>query len=306
MKRTYRHPNVVFLMLVLLACLTHNTPKLHAAEAGGNVFIDANGISVTVGEVQHYFSEWGPGASAKIEKIPNVEMAIEYIYAAKRISAEANARAPLESRVVEYISAESVRRKRMASYLDEEVTKRINETDWSALAYEEYLASPEQFTGAPQIAASHILFKIEGKRLLDVMLYADEVRRKILEGQDFAQAADQYSESEAALSGGDLGFFQRGQMVPAFEETAFSMAIGQVSDLVLTKFGVHLIKVTAKRAPTKLSFDSVKDSLIDRLKKRAAPEYRRQITDAVISSMLQPPAIMNSEIIDEIRAGKAN
>lgn len=304
MRTLHRRISAVLFRFAVFAILTSPTPQLHAIEATAEVFTDSNGISVTVGEVEHYFSKWGPGASSDLQKIPNVEMAVEYIYAAKKLSVEATALEPLESEVIEYIRAESVRRKQMASYLDEEVASRISETDWPSIAYEHYLANPDQFTEAPKIAASHILFKTEGKRLLDVMLYADEVRRDILAGQDFSLAADQYSESEAALPGGDLGFFTRGQMVPAFEETAFSLDVGEVSDLVITRFGVHLIRVTARREPTKRSFDSVKSGLIDRLKKRAVSEYRQQITDAIISSMLRPPAVMNTEIIESIRAGK--
>ena len=63
------------------------------------------------------------------------------------------------------------------------------------------------------------------------------------------------------MKGGDLDFFARGQMVPSFEKAAFALGEGQVSDIVETKFGLHLIKVIEKKAATKLRFDQAENDL---------------------------------------------
>ena len=76
---------------------------------------------------------------------------------------------------------------------------------------------------------------------------AGEILTKVKAGeQSFEELAKEYSEDMTADSGGDLGFFSRGQMVPEFEEAAFNLGEGEVSDLVKTRFGYHIIKVLEK------------------------------------------------------------
>lgn len=90
----------------------------------------------------------------------------------------------------------------------------------------------------------------------------EELRKLIKGGADFAQLAEKNSvDKGSAVKGGDLDFFARGQMVPAFEKAAFALGEGQVSDIVETQFGLHLIKVIEKKAATKLRFDQAENDL---------------------------------------------
>ena len=90
-----------------------------------------------------------------------------------------------------------------------------------------------------EVRASHILVSTEQE--------ANNLLNQINSGVSFEQLAQKHSQCPSGKSGGDLGFFGRGQMVPAFETAAFSMEPGQVSRPVQTQFGYHLIKVTGKR-----------------------------------------------------------
>lgn len=85
-----------------------------------------------------------------------------------------------------------------------------------------------------QVAAKHILVKAQFE--------ADDLLRKINEGVSFEELAKKYSQCPSGKSGGDLGEFGRGRMVPAFEEAAFALAVNEVSVPVRTQFGYHLIK----------------------------------------------------------------
>ncbi len=88
-----------------------------------------------------------------------------------------------------------------------------------------------------QIRASHILVSDEAK--------AKELLKKIKAGDDFAKLAkENSSDTGSAKNGGDLGLFPRGVMVPEFEDAAFALKVGEVSELVKSKFGYHIIKVT--------------------------------------------------------------
>ncbi|MBI4445375.1 MAG: peptidylprolyl isomerase [Acidobacteria bacterium] len=97
-----------------------------------------------------------------------------------------------------------------------------------------------------QVRASHILLRSEeGKENPNALKKAEDLLKQLKSGADFAQLAREHSEDPATASkGGDLGFFGRGQMVPEFENVAFSLPAGQISEIVKTPFGYHIIKVT--------------------------------------------------------------
>lgn len=87
-----------------------------------------------------------------------------------------------------------------------------------------------------EVRASHILVATEQE--------ANRLREEIINGKEFADIAAEYSKCPSGAAGGDLGFFGRGMMVKPFEDVAFSLPEGEVSEPVQTQFGWHLIKVT--------------------------------------------------------------
>lgn len=111
--------------------------------------------------------------------------------------------------------------------------------------YNEHLGT---YTTAEQIRASHILLKTEGKNDADVRAKAEQVLKEARAGADFAGLAKKYSEDDSnAAQGGDLDYFSRGRMVTEFETAAFALAPGEISDLVKTQFGYHIIKITDRK-----------------------------------------------------------
>ncbi|HKY32320.1 MAG TPA: peptidyl-prolyl cis-trans isomerase [Candidatus Polarisedimenticolia bacterium] len=132
------------------------------------------------------------------------------------------------------------------------------------------------YTSPEQRRASHILFKVPpgapAAEASAIEARAAEVLGQIRAGGDFAQLAQQHSEDTSAAQGGDLGWFGRGRMVPEFEQPAFSMAEGQVSDLVRSQFGFHIIKVTGSRPAGVRPLEEVKDPIRQQLAFRKAQE----------------------------------
>ena len=90
-----------------------------------------------------------------------------------------------------------------------------------------------------EVRACHILVKTREQ--------AEQIRQEIMNGRNFSAAAQEYSFCPSAAEGGDLGYFSRGMMVPAFDNAAFNLPIGEVSQPIETEFGWHLILVTDKR-----------------------------------------------------------
>ena len=129
-----------------------------------------------------------------------------------------------------------------------------------------YNQNIQQYQTPEQIKASHILFKTEGKNEADVRKQAEDVLKQVKAGGDFAALARKYSEDEGSKDkGGDLDYFGRGRMVAEFENVAFAMEPGQVSDIVKSQFGFHIIKLVDKKAATTRSLDEVRAQITDQL-----------------------------------------
>jgi len=93
-----------------------------------------------------------------------------------------------------------------------------------------------------------------------------KIQKELKGGQDFAVLAKKYSEDKgSSANGGDLGYFSRGQMVKPFEDAAFGLKPNEVSDIVETRFGYHLIKVYDKKPGKIMAYDEIKNLLTERL-----------------------------------------
>ena len=162
----------------------------------------------------------------------------------------------------------------------EQVT--IQDADIEAL----YKQNLSQYQTPEEVQASHILFKTEGKTEADVKAAAEEVLKRAKAGEDFAALAKQYSEDESNnAKGGDLEYFPRGAMVPEFEQAAFAMKPGEMSDLVKTSFGFHIIKVVDHRQATTRPMSDVRAELEDQLKWQKAQSEAEQQAKALEAQM---------------------
>jgi peptidyl-prolyl cis-trans isomerase D len=124
----------------------------------------------------------------------------------------------------------------------------------------------QQYQTPEQIRASHILFETGGKDAAAVEKQAREVLEQVRAGGDFAQLATKYSDDEGSKAkGGDLDYFSRGRMVAEFETAAFALQPGQISDLVKTQFGFHIIKLVDRRPAVTTSIDAVRAQITDTL-----------------------------------------
>ncbi|MGZ9583220.1 foldase protein PrsA [Paenibacillus marinisediminis] len=116
-----------------------------------------------------------------------------------------------------------------------------------------YDENKEQFHTPEQVKASHIL--------VDTKEEADAILKELKGGADFATLAKEKSKDPSKDNGGDLGYFGRGAMVPEFEEAAFNLKVGEISDVVQTKYGYHIIKVTDKKEAKTPTYEEKKEDI---------------------------------------------
>jgi peptidyl-prolyl cis-trans isomerase C len=167
--------------------------------------------------------------------------------------------------------------------IDKQIASKIVITDAETKAY--YDDNPQLFKQSEQVKASHILIKVDSgaddAKKSESLKKIKDIQQKINGGGDFAELAKEYSEGPSNTRGGDLGYFRRGQMVKPFEDTAFSMKADEVSDIVETRFGYHIIKVYDIKPEQTLAYADVKDKLNQRMKQekieKEANQYINQL-----------------------------
>ena len=149
-----------------------------------------------------------------------------------------------------------------------------------------YTKNPDQFKQPERVRASHILIMVpkdsDAAVKTSARTKAADILKDVKAGKDFAALAKQHSQDPgSAPKGGDLGFFQQGQMVGPFNDVAFKLTPGQVSDLVETEFGFHIIKVAEKQPARTVPLDEVRPQLEQYLEKT----NREQQTDAFVNGL---------------------
>lgn len=138
-----------------------------------------------------------------------------------------------------------------------------------SLAESYYRANPQQFWTADSVRARHVIIRasqndtetdIDNKKRT-----LRDIRQRVIEGGSFAELAKIHSEGPSAPAGGDLGYFTRQDMVKPFSDAAFSLKPGEVSDVVTTSFGYHIIEVVDKKPRRKLEYQEVEAGLKNEL-----------------------------------------
>lgn len=162
--------------------------------------------------------------------------------------------------------------------IEQEIASKIVITDAETKAY--YDDNPQMFKQPAQVKASHILIKVDADadeaKKAEARKKIEAVQQKIKAGGDFAELAKEYSEGPSKTRGGDLGFFRRGQMVKPFEDAAFAMKANEVSEIIETRFGYHIIKVYEIKPDQTLAYADVKDKLSQRMKQEKIEENATQ------------------------------
>ncbi len=155
-----------------------------------------------------------------------------------------------------------------------------------AAFYQQNLA---QYQTPAQVRASHILFKLEGKDEKAVQATAEDVLKRAKAGEDFAALAKQYSEDDSNNSnGGDLDYFGRGRMVAEFDAAAFAMTTGEISNLVKTSFGFHIIKVTDAKPDNTRPLAEVRKEIEEQLKWQKAQAEAERIAKSLEATTKTP------------------
>ena len=173
--------------------------------------------------------------------------------------------------------------------LDAEVAAAEPATDEEARKF--YEENPEKFQQDEAVRASHILIladeNADEATKQKARGQADALLKRARAGEDFAALAREHSQDGSAPQGGDLDFFTRGRMVPAFEEAAFALKVGEISDVVTTQYGYHIIKATDRRPAETVPLETVQPQV----KQFLTSQKKQERADAFVDGLKQKSRI---------------
>jgi peptidyl-prolyl cis-trans isomerase C len=171
-----------------------------------------------------------------------------------------------------------------------------NFVDTSTVTEEEmkayYDGHPDMFKQQESVRVEHILIRVSPKATEAEKAAArkkiEEVQKKLKDGGNFEALAKEYSNDASKDRGGDLGYFTRGRMAKPFEEAAFSLKVGEVSPIVETIYGYHLIKVLDRKPEGKISYEDAKERIQQVLKnEKVRTQLRARIADLKAKADIQ-------------------
>jgi peptidyl-prolyl cis-trans isomerase C len=261
-----------WLALLLIAAFIGLVPLPAAAD--DPVVARVNDVEIKQSALDFAASEVGP----KIGNLPEADrkrVLLQYVIenelmagAGQKDSLDKTATFPERAKYHE-------RRALRDAFFDAKIHDAVTE-DAAKKIYDEKIGQlkPEQ-----EIHARHILVETEAE--------AKEVAERLKKGEDFATVAKEKSK-DAGAEGGDLGFFGRGQMLKPFEDAAFALDVGQISEPVQTQFGWHIIKVEEKRDQPLPTFDQVKEAIIAQLVQAKAQEVVTGLRDSAKIEVVDP------------------
>jgi peptidyl-prolyl cis-trans isomerase C len=173
--------------------------------------------------------------------------------------------------------------------LDIEVTTGGEVSEAEAQAF--YSDNPGYFQQPEQIRARHILIKVDEKASVEEKAAArkkiEAIQKRIAQGEDFGELAQKESEGPSSTKGGDLDYFSRGSMVKPFEDAAFALTPNEVSNIVETPYGYHLIQLMDRKPAQIVPFLEVKDQIIMKL----SDDLKKKKTQAYVESLRQEAKI---------------
>jgi peptidyl-prolyl cis-trans isomerase C len=171
----------------------------------------------------------------------------------------------------EILKTQISQRQAVRELIEADIIPKVKVTESEAKDF--YTKNSNLFQRPEEVHAQHILLKLEpdadDRQKADARKKIAELKKRIDSGEDFGALAKASSDCPSAQNNGDLGFFPRGRMVPAFENAAFELKTGHVSDIVETRFGFHLIKVLERRSSEILKFEEVNDRIQEELRNRS-------------------------------------
>ena len=238
-------------LAALVACQSKPAQESKKAQKGGQTLAEVNGGVITTEDFKKEVETLPPYLKPMADTPEGKKELLETMIIRELILQQAQKDGIEKSPAVADKLEDLKKRVVVEAYLKKKVEEQSNITDADLQKF--YEQNKEKFKTGEQVHASHILVKT-GKEAQDILA-------QIKKGGNFEELAKKHSIDGAAAKGGDLGWFGKGSMIPEFEKVVFGLKEGELSGVVKTQFGYHIIKLTGKRPAGTRPFAEVKDQI---------------------------------------------
>ncbi len=254
----------------LAACKGKTAGEAGKAAQPGQTLVDVNGIVITTTDFKKELDNLPPYLKPMAESADGKKQLIDTMVVRELVLKEAQKEGIDKNQAVLDKMEDLKKQLILQAYVKKKVDEQANLTDADLQKF--YDQNKDKFKTGEQVRASHILVKTEPE--------AQAILKQLKGGANFEELAKKNSvDASASAKGGDLGWFSKGTMIPEFEKTAFNMKEGEISGVVKTQFGYHIIKLTGKRPAGIRPFAEVKDQIREALLPQKQQEVLKKITE---------------------------
>lgn len=279
--------------------LVSNSAWSQGIKAAPAVVIEVDGASITTLDLEAELAKAPPEVRARLMQQPErlAQLASNLLMRralAKQAQTAGLAKTPFNQAVLQ-LGADRVLSDIQLAELDK--TNRPSDMVLEQRARDVYRAETKRFEIPEEVKASHILILATEE---NAEAKASELLAELKGGKDFAELAKARSQDPGSgAKGGDLGFFGRARMAKEFEEAAFQLKVGELSGLVKTQFGYHIIKVTDRKEAGKQPFDEVRSTLLQEVTQKILTEGRIKAGQQIMQRAKAHPEVLEAYVANQ-------
>lgn len=250
--------------------------------AEDTIFYQTSDFDVTRFDLEMYLRNGPPPVGdSSLGSRERVLQALSDLYAAQIMASDANAEEEvfLTTEEAAWIAEYEIRIEKIRRYLAWRVAQQLEQTDWQQEALEQYLGNKSDYVVPEAVSLRTFLIRTDLRSEEEAVDFARSLVAAPMTEEAFEAVVRQYTEDKVATENGGLMVdITRGQTVAAFEQAAFSMRVpGEVSDPIVSQYGVHVIQLIKHRPAEQLTFEQARDDIVTELKVRRPYEYRAAI-----------------------------
>jgi peptidyl-prolyl cis-trans isomerase C len=286
-----RFPQIALLAGVALVHGTYAFAANSVLPGDDQVVASRGGVDVTFAEIDARVMELPREVRGNYMTAPTrLEELVSALLLEKQLAAKAR-EFGIENDPYLAIQLEQAQTRFLAARAQSLAEERLDVPDFEALAEEKYLVNPDKYSGMTTLELRHVLVTDRGRSESEARARAEEVRRLALEGKrDFDELIAEYTEEKqkGVTSSGKLSKVVRGVMVPEFDAAAFALKEpGQISDVVKTVYGFHVIRLDQRVDPAPISFEQIKPKIVEELRGEYISRHKSALVDELRSKKIE-------------------
>lgn len=253
----------------------------------GRVFYSTDAFQVTEFDLKMYLRDAMVNEGAKWGSRAQVLQALSDLYALRILEGDAAAENVMTDAEAAWLASYAIAIEAAKRVTRKKVDAKLEATNWEQEAQEHYLANRSKYRRPETLSVQTFLLKVDTRSEEEAVALAESLVTPDMSREAFAQVVAEHTEDDSGkVNGGLILELQRGMTVPPFEEAAFALRVpGEISPAIVSRFGVHVIRLVERTPEAQLAFEDVKEQIVSFLRPVRENEYRAAIQDEARARM---------------------